>query len=102
LHDATVHAPLAQPEVPLATTPQTLPHDPQLFTSVRPSISQPVDEVESQLRKPEPHDRPQVDELQTDDEFGPETHTLPHAPQLFVSPEVGVSQPLAGLLSQSE
>jgi hypothetical protein len=51
LHEATVHAPAAQPAVPLVVV-QALPHAPQWLGSVVSARSQPLASLASQLPKP--------------------------------------------------
>jgi hypothetical protein len=100
LHES-VHIPFEQLGVSL-TVLQTLPHVPQLFGSVPVEVSQLVPGLPGQWAKPG---------LQLPTVHMPCTHAgvpfvvvqmLPHAPQLFGSFWVLVSQPSAGLLLQSK
>jgi hypothetical protein len=76
------------------------PQAPQLVSVLR-LVSQPLAGMPSQSAKPELQTRPHAPLLQTAVEFGPEGQTLPQPPQWFASVRMLVSQPLAGLPSQS-
>lgn len=64
------------------TAGQTVPQEPQLFTLVVTSVSQPGEE--SQSAKPELQFNPQETPLQVATEFNPSRQTFPQAPQFEV------------------
>jgi hypothetical protein len=64
---------------------QTLPHAPQLFTSVSPSRSHPFAALPSQFRKPALHAKLHVELAQIADALARAGHTVPHPPQLLGS-----------------
>jgi len=93
------HTPFTQFGVP-ACAGQTCPHAPQLFTSVLVLVSQPSLGLPLQSLNPEAQEgthAPPVHAL-VPCAF---VHAVPHAPQLFTSVLVAVSQPSLGLLLQS-
>lgn len=93
--DATVQALLAQPSLAWGRL-QTAPQAPQLLTSVRVSISQPVSTFPSQSARPVLHAILHWPATQL--AVPPvELHTCPQLPQLFTSPIKSTSQPSASL-----
>ena len=94
-----LQTPLAQLGVMLLDE-QTLPHPPQLLASVFRLVSQPLAGLPLQLPKPALQVMPQTPIEQNAVPLV-ELQTWPHAPQLVGSVVRLVSQPLAGLPSQS-
>lgn len=94
-HTPALHTPAASGKE------QTVPHAPQLRASVWMLTSQPSTEAPLQFAKP----ALQAARLHTPSAHVAEalgrTQARPHPPQLFGSPRVSVSQPFAGLPSQS-
>jgi hypothetical protein len=86
------HAPLVQRGVALPGMGQALPHAPQFCAEVARSTQPPLQYVVV-LAHDERHD-PRL-------QSKPAGHTLPHAPQLALLAVRSVSQPFAGLPSQS-
>lgn len=85
--------------VPLGLT-HAAPHAPQLFSDVANVVSQPLTGLASQFPKPEMHEGEQTPEAHEVVPWGL-VQAMPHAPQFAISELVAVSQPLAGLTSQS-
>jgi hypothetical protein len=99
LHDATVHAPPAQPAVPFASL-QTCPQVPQLFVSAPVSVSHPFAGLPSQSAKPGLHAATvHIPFVQPPMPFAM-LHRTPQPPQLFGSFSVLISQPSALFPSQ--
>jgi hypothetical protein len=88
--------------VPPHTVSQTLPHPPQLLVSVAVLTSQPFAGFPSQSAKPGLHAATVQALLEHPAVPFAMTHVWPQAPQSFGSFWVLISQPLAGLWSQSE
>ena len=103
---ATVHAPAAQPAVPLITVQGRL-HPPQCATVVLVLVSQPLVALPSQLPSPALHARLQTPprQLAVPPVLGqrlpqPTAAPGPPMPQLFTSDSVVTSQPLVSTPSQ--
>jgi hypothetical protein len=99
LHEATVHAPIAQPAVPLATA-HALPHPPQCEGSVSVETSQPFVSTRSQFPKPASQTTAHVLAKHAGVLFGRVGHALSHAPQCAADVVSAVSQPFAAFPSQ--
>jgi hypothetical protein len=86
----------ARPGAELAGVGQTVPQAPQLVAVVVVFTSQPLAGLPSQFAGARGADHPQTPAVQRAMAPPPATHALPQAPQLAVSVERAVSQPLAG------
>jgi hypothetical protein len=97
---ATAHMPFAQAGVPFIVV-QMVPHVPQLFVAVCVLTSQPS--LGSLLQSPQPlaHETIAHCPALHDSVALFCEHCFLHAPQLFGSPSVFTSQPVAALPSQS-
>lgn len=83
----------AQVGVEFGRVGHTLPHAPQFVTLVRRSVSQPLPARPSQLPKPALQLNPQAPAAHVRVALATVGQTLPHAPQLFTSASVRISQP---------
>jgi hypothetical protein len=90
-HALFTHAPVAQ----------VIPHAPQLFASARVSVSQPLAGFMSQSAKPASHIATAHAPIRQAGVAWASVHARPHAPQWATAAVTSVSQPLAGVASQS-
>jgi hypothetical protein len=90
-HDPFTHAPVAQ----------VIPHAPQLFVSLRVSVSQPFVGFMSQSAKPVSHVATAHAPIRQAGVAWARVHVRPQAPQCATEPVTSVSQPLAAIVSQS-
>jgi hypothetical protein len=84
-----------------AGTGQARPHIPQFVRLVRVSTSQPSDALPLQSAKPGRHENPQTPVLHVAVALAGAVHARPHIPQFATAVPRFVSQPFAGLPSQS-
>jgi hypothetical protein len=92
LHD-TLHMPATHAPLAFGFPPQTVPQTPQFAASVLRFTSQPFAATLSQSAKPARQVKPHAPLVQVRTELAGVGQLLAHAPQLFTSAEVGISQP---------